>query len=110
MRRMVSFDGQKAWSGYAHKPFPTTGAGAFLAPIVATQFAQLPRWSFHYLVSLGIAIANIIFLALVFGFKSQDGTCTTLVFVYALFRNHRIERRMPVTNWPSTRRERNQRA
>ncbi|TFK38015.1 major facilitator superfamily domain-containing protein [Crucibulum laeve] len=48
------------------------GLGAFAAPLVATQFSQLRHWSFHYLVSLGIAISNTIILAMVFRFKSQD--------------------------------------
>jgi len=48
------------------------GAGALCAPLVATQFAQLPHWSYHYLVSLGIAISNTIILVVVFRFKTQD--------------------------------------
>lgn len=48
------------------------GAGAFTAPLVATQFAQLDRWSFHYIVSLGIAVSNTIALCLIFGTKTQD--------------------------------------
>ncbi|KEP48307.1 MFS general substrate transporter [Rhizoctonia solani 123E] len=47
------------------------GAGAFLSPLVATQFAQLPRWSFHYLTSLGVAVANAIVLLVVFKFRRQ---------------------------------------
>jgi hypothetical protein len=49
------------------------GAGALCAPLVATQFAQMHKWSFHYLVSLGIAISNTIVLIFVFRFKTQDG-------------------------------------
>ncbi|KAF7977329.1 hypothetical protein HWV62_4107 [Athelia sp. TMB] len=48
------------------------GAGAFCSPLVATQFAQVERWSFHYLVSLGIALLNTVILVAVFRFKSQD--------------------------------------
>ncbi|KAG8745383.1 hypothetical protein FRC10_008242 [Ceratobasidium sp. 414] len=48
------------------------GAGAFVAPLVATQFAQLSRWSFHYLTSLGLAIINVITLLVVFRLRSQD--------------------------------------
>ncbi|TFK92343.1 MFS general substrate transporter [Polyporus arcularius HHB13444] len=48
------------------------GAGAFCAPLVATQFSQLSRWSFHYLASLGIAVLNTILLIAVFRFKNQD--------------------------------------
>jgi hypothetical protein len=49
------------------------GVGALASPLVATQFAQMHRWSFHYLVSLGIAATNTIALIAVFGLKSQDG-------------------------------------
>ena len=51
-----------------------SGAGALASPLVSTQFAQLHRWSFHYLVSLAIAISNTIILMVVFRFKDQDGT------------------------------------
>ncbi|PVF93675.1 MFS general substrate transporter [Serendipita vermifera] len=40
------------------------GLGAFASPLVSTQFAQLPRWSFHFLCSLGLAILNTSFLFL----------------------------------------------
>ncbi|KAG1748272.1 MFS general substrate transporter [Suillus paluster] len=46
-------------------------AGALSSPLVATQFAQLPRWNFHYFTSLGIAISNTIALIIVFRFKRQ---------------------------------------
>ncbi|KEP54263.1 MFS general substrate transporter [Rhizoctonia solani 123E] len=47
------------------------GAGAFIAPLIATQFAQLPRWSFHYLTSLGVSLANAIVLLVVFKLRRQ---------------------------------------
>ncbi|KAJ8589363.1 MFS general substrate transporter [Rhizopogon salebrosus TDB-379] len=47
------------------------GAGALSSPLVATQFSQLPRWNFHYLTSLGIAITNTIALIIVFRLKRQ---------------------------------------
>ena len=49
------------------------GLGALSSPLVATQFSQLPRWSFHYLVSLGVALTNTVILAAVFKGKSQHG-------------------------------------
>jgi hypothetical protein len=49
------------------------GAGALVAPLVSTQFAQMRHWSFHYLVSLGVTALNTIFLGLVFRAKTQDG-------------------------------------
>ncbi|KAF7325726.1 MFS domain-containing protein [Mycena kentingensis (nom. inval.)] len=48
------------------------GAGALASPLVATQFSQLPRWSFHYLASLGVALVNAAFLASVFKLRTQD--------------------------------------
>ncbi|KAJ7666160.1 MFS general substrate transporter [Mycena polygramma] len=54
------------------------GAGALSAPLVATQFAQLPHWSFHYLVSLGLALMNVVILTMTFRFRSQD-ECLTLI-------------------------------
>ncbi|KAG9102356.1 hypothetical protein FRC06_002074 [Ceratobasidium sp. 370] len=48
------------------------GAGAFIAPLVATQFAQLPRWSFHYLASLALALANTGVLLATFKLKWQN--------------------------------------
>ncbi|RPD61356.1 MFS general substrate transporter [Lentinus tigrinus ALCF2SS1-6] len=48
------------------------GVGALCSPLVATQFAQLNRWSFHYLVSLAVALLNTILLVAVFRFKDQD--------------------------------------
>ncbi|CAE6523018.1 unnamed protein product [Rhizoctonia solani] len=47
------------------------GAGAFIAPLIATQFAQLPKWSFHYLTSLGVSVANAIVLLVVFKLRRQ---------------------------------------
>ncbi|KAI0325924.1 MFS general substrate transporter [Cubamyces sp. BRFM 1775] len=48
------------------------GTGAFASPLVATQFSQMSHWSFHYLVSLGIALFNTASLVAVFRFKAQD--------------------------------------
>jgi hypothetical protein len=60
-------------SNCSQKHFLSLGAGALAAPLAATQFAQLNRWSFHYLVSLGIACSNTLLLIAVFRFKTQDG-------------------------------------
>jgi len=62
-------DGAATKMGILHAVY---GFGALCSPLVATQFAQLPRWSFHYLTSLGVALSNVILLALVFRFKTQD--------------------------------------
>jgi fucose permease len=63
-------DNSEAKMGILHAAY---GAGALSSPLVATQFAQLPHWSFHYLVSLGIALINTVLLIAVFRLKSQDG-------------------------------------
>ncbi|ELU41944.1 MFS_1 domain-containing protein [Rhizoctonia solani AG-1 IA] len=49
------------------------GAGAFVAPLVATQFARLPKWSFHFLISLGISLINSLALFFVFKLRRQHG-------------------------------------
>ncbi|KAJ6624694.1 major facilitator superfamily domain-containing protein [Mycena sp. CBHHK59/15] len=59
----------EARMGYVQAAY---GAGVFAAPLVSTQFAQLRHWSFHYLVSLGITLSNMLCLYLVFRCKSQD--------------------------------------
>ena len=56
------------------KSYIFSGLGAFTSPFIATQFAQLPRWSFHFLVSLAVAMTNTILLISVFKLKHQDGT------------------------------------
>ncbi|KAF7316223.1 MFS domain-containing protein [Mycena indigotica] len=54
------------------------GAGALASPLVATQFAQLPHWSFHYLASLGIALINAAVIFFVFRLKTQDECLATV--------------------------------
>ena len=49
------------------------GAGALSSPLVATQFSQMPRWSFHYLVSLGLAVINVCMITAVFRFRTLEG-------------------------------------
>ncbi|KAG9317097.1 hypothetical protein JVU11DRAFT_1284 [Chiua virens] len=46
-----------------------SGAGALSSPLVATQFSQLKHWSFHYLISLGLALLNTGTLLFVFRLK-----------------------------------------
>ncbi|KAI1791193.1 MFS general substrate transporter [Ganoderma leucocontextum] len=48
------------------------GLGALASPLAATQFAQIRYWSFHYLVSLGLALVNVIQLAAIFKFRTHD--------------------------------------
>ncbi|KAG6377546.1 major facilitator superfamily domain-containing protein [Boletus reticuloceps] len=59
-------------SGCRAHAYHVQGAGALSSPLVATQFAQLPHWSFHYLTLLGIALINTVLLVAVFRLKRQD--------------------------------------
>ncbi len=31
------------------------------------------HWNFYYLIALGMAVLNLIFISIVFGFKTMDG-------------------------------------
>ncbi|KAI0703690.1 MFS general substrate transporter [Cerioporus squamosus] len=48
------------------------GVGAMCAPLVSTQFARLPRWSFVYLVHIGLVTFNAISQMVVFRFRRQN--------------------------------------
>ncbi|CDO70549.1 hypothetical protein BN946_scf184579.g5 [Trametes cinnabarina] len=50
------------------------GVGAMCAPLVSTQFARIHRWSFLYLVHIGLTFVNAILEIMAFRFKSQEGT------------------------------------
>ena len=73
-----------------------SGTGALAAPLVATQFAQLHRWSFHYLASFGFAALNTVLLVCVFKFKTQDGIAFLLGMTSDL--THWSGFRMPSSN------------
>ncbi len=57
------------------------GIGALVSPLSSTRFAALPRWSFHFLISLGLAVLNIISLVLVFRFKRLKGHAASPYFL-----------------------------
>ncbi|TFL03445.1 MFS general substrate transporter [Pterulicium gracile] len=60
--------GRQARLGMLHACF---GLGALSSPLVATQFARMRRWSFHYFISLGLSCGAIIAVSLAFRFKDQ---------------------------------------
>ncbi|KAI0052804.1 MFS general substrate transporter [Auriscalpium vulgare] len=66
---VVSLKNQSSSLGIAHSVY---GIGAFAAPLVATQFSQMRRWSFQYLVSLGISTLNLAIIIAVFRFRTQN--------------------------------------
>ena len=50
------------------------GVGAMCTPLVSTQFARIPRWSFVYLVHIGLATTNAFSQMVTFRFRRQEGT------------------------------------
>ena len=48
------------------------------SPLLSTQFAQLPRWSFMYLALLGLSLAAALLQSAVFRFRTQERTCYSL--------------------------------
>ncbi|KIJ36292.1 hypothetical protein M422DRAFT_179578 [Sphaerobolus stellatus SS14] len=48
------------------------GIGALISPLIATQFAQITRWSFHWLVVLCLAVINALFLGSVFRLRPSN--------------------------------------
>ena len=51
------------------------GVGALVSPLVATEFSTLPHWSYHYFISFGGTIVNLIVICLVFRFQRMEGSC-----------------------------------
>ncbi|KAG8752025.1 hypothetical protein FRC14_007433 [Serendipita sp. 396] len=54
------------------------GLGAFSSPLVSTQFAQLERWSFHFLSTLGIAVINTVLLVLTVRNRSLEAVLRSI--------------------------------
>lgn len=79
------------------------GVGALSVPFASTQFAQMRHWNFYYLILLGMAVLNLVFISIVFGFKSMDGEFVTSSFL----RRHPSDppTRLPQTHWRRSRRE-----
>ncbi|KAI0642731.1 MFS general substrate transporter [Trametes meyenii] len=48
------------------------GLGAMASPLISTQFARLPHWSFVYLVHIGLLVITTIMQILAFRFKSLE--------------------------------------
>ncbi|KZT51823.1 MFS general substrate transporter [Calocera cornea HHB12733] len=48
------------------------GLGAFASPLAATQLAQMPHWSFQYLIAACLGVIEITLFCLIFRFKRQE--------------------------------------
>ncbi|KAJ3804739.1 MFS general substrate transporter [Lentinula aff. lateritia] len=55
------------------------GLGAFCSPLIATQFSQTRHWSFHYIISCGIAVSNTTVLCAVFRLRRQEGGLHSII-------------------------------
>ncbi|OSD01411.1 MFS general substrate transporter, partial [Trametes coccinea BRFM310] len=56
--------------GFLHGSY---GLGALLSPLVATEFAKSPRhWSFHYIISAALYVANTALLWAIFRGRRQE--------------------------------------
>ena len=62
-------------------PTQRLGIGAVCSPFSATQFATLPRiWSYHFIISAGLAVINTAILLAVFKGRDQDSQFTPFLF------------------------------
>ncbi|KAF7309061.1 MFS domain-containing protein [Mycena kentingensis (nom. inval.)] len=63
--------GPKSKMGLVHSHF---GLGGLVAPLVATQFAQLsdPDWAYCFIIPLGFAVFNALSLYLLFRTRTQE--------------------------------------
>jgi fucose permease len=50
-----------------------TGTGALISPLIATQFAQIERWYFHYLFLLGATMITLSVIVIFFRGKAAEG-------------------------------------
>ncbi|KAI0642586.1 MFS general substrate transporter [Trametes meyenii] len=56
--------------GFLHGSY---GLGALISPLVATEFAKSPKyWSFHYIISAGLYVANTVVLWAIFRGRRQE--------------------------------------
>lgn len=49
------------------------GIGALVSPLSSTQFAAMPKWNYHFLISLGLGVFNVCSLIAMFRFKHMKG-------------------------------------
>jgi fucose permease len=84
------------------------GLGAMCSPLVSTQFSHMEHWSFHYLVSLGVALSNTVVLIAVFRLKTQDGMSIPHIMSVSRTSAEQFEySRVHGTDWSSRRRDGN---
>ncbi len=56
-------------------PIIFPGFGAFSSPFASTYFSTLSdrKWAFHFIISAGLAVINVLILTYVFRFRRQEG-------------------------------------
>jgi len=67
------------------------GLGAFSSPLIATQFSKQPRWTFHFLTSMVVALINTWLLLWVCRLKKQDELLRDVGVVHTEERNQSPE-------------------
>jgi hypothetical protein len=64
------------------------GVGSIVASLSATYFAQSTTyWSCHFLISLSLAVWNMVFLAAAFKFQPQDGILPDMILSKEMMKN-----------------------
>lgn len=63
-----------------------TGVGALVAPLVATQFSEMQKWSYFFFISLGLALINIITIYVSFGSERIESQFFSLIIMLSYFR------------------------
>jgi len=56
----------------------TYGIGALVAPLVATQFSEMEKWSYFFFISLGLALINVITIYASFGSERIETLLTRI--------------------------------
>jgi fucose permease len=62
--------GNRFGMGVLHASY---GVGALCAPLLSTHFAVQAHWSYHYLVSAGLSILNVVSILGVFRLRQLNG-------------------------------------
>lgn len=56
-----------------NSPLSWLGFGALISPLIATQFAQVEHWYFHYLFLLGATMITLSVIVIFFRAKAAEG-------------------------------------
>lgn len=85
-----------------------TGIGALVAPLVATQFSEMQKWSYFFFISLGLALINIITIYMSFGSERIESQYLSFNHgaAFQIVYNLTFSRSPTHTHWPAAARKR----